>query len=145
MSKNKIVKVLNKLLRLKGTTKELKEIITNFIFPLASVYAGSQIELDEAIEELFHVRDRNIEIYRAIVKFKMPGLYMITASVGHSELGNRSVGKGDTLFVRTDTTSMWTEVETESEQMFRLTQEDFARIRKYITPRKYKRRNRDAL
>lgn len=86
------------------TEGSLALIYKLFFGPLIQ-YKPNTLSINEWLESLFDVRNREITQYKCTKPFEMPGLYCQAALVRVQGLGFRDVAKGDRLWVRTDARS----------------------------------------
>lgn len=82
----------------------IRTIYEWFFGPLVR-YKPDHFTIKDWLEELFHLRHRDIVRYRTLVPFRMPGHYRESALKKVQGIGYREVGHGDTLYVRFDALS----------------------------------------
>jgi hypothetical protein len=90
----------------------LKRIWDWFLAPLVQ-YKPAATDVEQWMESLLDVKNRDIARYQARRGFKMPGLFCAAPLVRLQGLGKRKIRAGETLWVRQDALNPgWVEVET---------------------------------
>lgn len=110
----------------------IKEIWLRFIVPLLP-YKPEDMSLDRWLDEsIFQIDERPFHTYKARQGFSLPGLYLKAPNEKYQGIGERTVRKGERLFVRIEPNGIFHVEKDYNEQVYELSLYEWNNIRVHL-------------